>query len=126
MDVSDFFIIFAQKYIMDKREETMEQMFQELQEYSQYEAIPYAGEFKCPACGGSGHGYQHIPGDGYKPIPDARLVGWCSTKSGYMMVYECVKCFEKFRYHNVTTERNNWDKFKNELWLVWFLQTELK
>ena len=111
---------------MSKREETMELMLRELQEYTQYEAIPYAGEFICPNCGGSGNGYHHVPGDGYVLLPDAHLIGWCSTQAGYMMVYECPKCFEKFRYHNVTTERNNWEHFKNELWLVWFLQTEMK
>ena len=99
-----------------------DQMFSEISEFTQYESIPYSGSFTCSNCGKSGDGYHHVPGIGYIPLPKAKLVGWCYTKTGYMMVFECQECFEKFRYHNSTTGRCNWDSFKDELWLVWILE----
>lgn len=111
---------------MDRKVKSMERMFQQLQEYPQYEDIPYAGDFICPHCGGSGHGYYHTPGYGYNKLPDETLIGWCCTNNGYMMVFECPKCFGKFRHHNVTIERNDWNKFKDELWLTWIIQNDIE
>ena len=99
-------------------------MFLYLKEFAQFEAIPYTKSFKCPYCDGSGDGFYHVPGEGYVPLPKAKLLGWCNTNSGYMMIFECSKCFEKFRYHNVTTSRYDWEKFKEDMWLVWILQKE--
>ena len=104
--------------------ETIENMLNELQEFPQYEGIPYVADFKCANCGKSGHGYQHVPGDGYVELPHGKLVGWCEDKYGYQMVFECPICFEKYRYHNCTTCRSSWDSFKHELFLVWMLQEE--
>lgn len=102
--------------------DTIENMLNELQEFPQYEGIPYVADFKCANCGKSGHGYQHVPGDGYVELPHGKLVGWCEDKYGYQMVFECPICFEKYRYHNCTTGRSSWDSFKHELFLVWMLQ----
>lgn len=99
-----------------------DKMFLSIKEYAQYEAIPYAKDFKCPNCGKSGDGFHHVPGKGYVELPKSKLIGWCNTSCGYMMVFECTECFEKFRYHNVTTSRNDWNEFKEELWLVWILE----
>ena len=104
--------------------DTIENMLNELQEFPQYEGIPYVADFKCANCGKSGHGYQHVPGDGYVELPHGKLVGWCEDKYGYQMVFECPICFEKYRYHNCTTGRSSWDSFKHELFLVWILQEE--
>ena len=104
--------------------ETIENMLNELQEFPQYEGIPYSADFKCANCGKSGDGYQHVPGDGYVSLPKGKLVGWCEDKYGYQMVFECPVCFEKYRYHNCTTGRSSWDSFKHELFLVWMLQEE--
>ena len=104
--------------------ETIENMLNVLQEFPQYEGIPYVADFKCANCGKSGHGYQHVPGDGYVELPHGKLVGWCEDKYGYQMVFECPICFEKYRYHNCTTGRSSWDSFKHELFLVWMLQKE--
>ena len=104
--------------------ESIENMLNELQEFPQYEGIPYVADFKCANCGKSGHGYQHVPGDGYVELPHGKLVGWCEDKYGYQMVFECPICFEKYRYHNCTTGRSSWDSFKHELFLVWMLQEE--
>lgn len=102
--------------------EEIVQMLKEIKEFPQYDTITYTKDFVCPDCGGSGDGYHHVPGDGYVRLPDATFIGWCSTTHGYMMVFECSKCFTKFRYHNSTTARNNWDDFVKEMWLVWHLQ----
>ena len=104
--------------------DSIENMLNELQEFPQYEGIPYVADFKCAICGKSGHGYQHVPGDGYVELPHGKLVGWCEDKYGYQMVFECPICFEKYRYHNCTTGRSSWDSFKHELFLVWILQEE--
>ena len=104
--------------------DTIENMLNELQEFPQYEGIPYVADFKCANCGKSGHGYQHVPGDGYVELPHGKLIGWCEDKYGYQMVFECPICFEKYRYHNCTTGRSSWDSFKHELFLVWMLQEE--
>ena len=102
--------------------DSIENMLNVLQEFPQYEGIPYVADFKCANCGKSGHGYQHVPGDGYVELPHGKLVGWCEDKYGYQMVFECPICFEKYRYHNCTTGRSSWDSFKHELFLVWILQ----
>lgn len=104
--------------------DSIENMLNELQEFPQYEGIPYVADFKCANCGKSGHGYQHVPGDGYVELPHGKLIGWCEDKYGYQMVFECPICFEKYRYHNCTTGRSSWDSFKHELFLVWMLQEE--
>jgi hypothetical protein len=104
--------------------DSIENMLNVLQEFPQYEGIPYVADFKCANCGKSGHGYQHVPGDGYVELPHGKLVGWCEDKYGYQMVFECPVCFEKYRYHNCTTGRSSWDSFKHELFLVWILQEE--
>lgn len=104
--------------------DSIENMLNELQEFPQYEGIPYVADFKCANCGKSGHGYQHVPGDSYVELPNGKLVGWCEDKYGYQMVFECPICFEKYRYHNCTTGRSSWDSFKHELFLVWMLQEE--
>lgn len=102
--------------------ETIENMLNELQEFPQYESIPYVADFKCANCGKSGRGYHHVPGDGYVELPEGKLVGWCEDTYGYQMVFECPFCFEKYRYHNCTTGRSSWESFKHELFLVWMLQ----
>lgn len=104
--------------------DSIENMLNVLQEFPQYEGIPYVADFKCANCGKSGRGYQHVPGDGYVELPHGKLVGWCEDKYGYQMVFECPICFEKYRYHNCTTGRSSWDSFKHELFLVWILQEE--
>lgn len=103
--------------------EDVDKMMNELREFPQYEDIPYAGDFKCPNCGKSGDGFTHVPGEGYVPIQSAKLIGYCySNVSGYQMVYECPVCHNKFRYHNCTTERSNFEDFKLALLLTWKLQ----
>lgn len=88
-----------------------------LKEYYQYEDIPYTADFICPHCGKSGDGYHHVPGDGYVSLPKGNLIGWCSTTYGYQMIFECPICFEKFRYHNCTTERSDFKGFAMAMWL---------
>lgn len=90
----------------------------DLRKFAQYEAIAYRPNFKC-VCGKSGDGYNWGLGPNWgNRLPRARLVGWCCTPSGYMMVFECPFCFAKFRYHGTTTERNDETRFLNELKLI--------
>lgn len=86
-----------------------DEMFKELQEFPQYDSIPYSALMECP-CGGCGLAIWQ---------EKAKIVGWCSTPRGYMMVFECPVCFEKFRYHNCTDSRYSWEEFKEVLFKKW-------
>lgn len=57
----------------------------------QWESIYYAPDYICPKCGKSGHP-RYIN-------KKAKLIGWCETNNGFMAVFECTECFEKFMYH---------------------------
>ena len=65
-----------------------------LPKISQWESIPYAGDFNCPHCDKSGF-YDFYGETREKP----NVVGWCETPIGYMGVFECPICFEKYRFH---------------------------
>ena len=60
-----------------------------LPKISQWESIPYSPWLEC-GCQKSGFGPRQD-----KP----KLIGWCDTDFGYMAVFECQLCFEKFRFH---------------------------
>ena len=62
--------------------------------FSQYEGISYAGDFNCPQCDKSGF-FDFQWENREKP----NLIGWCETNIGYMAIFECPICFEKFRFH---------------------------
>ena len=65
-----------------------------LPKISQYEGIHYAGDLNCPHCDKSGFF------DGYgETRVKPNVIGWCDTDIGYMAVFECPVCFEKFRFH---------------------------
>lgn len=64
----------------------------------QWEAIPYSADLQCE-CGESGfESWQQLP----------KLIGWCDTPRGYMAVFECPVCFEKFRFH-VASDDAKWE-----------------
>lgn len=48
-------------------------------------------DFSCPKCYDSAFAY---PG-----VDEPKLVGWCDTQWGYMMIVECPHCFKKYRFH---------------------------
>lgn len=50
------------------------------------------------------------------------ILGYTSTQNGYMGVFECRKCFEKFRHHISTHERYDLEAFKKNLGLKIILQ----
>lgn len=99
----------------------------------QYEDIPYASDFNCPNCDKSGFfdykGFYSSEPVRKKPI----VVGWCETNIGYMGVFECPECGQKFRFHcTIGTwvadieefdmylyykahKCTNWDELKKEL-----------
>lgn len=64
-----------------------------LPKFPQYESFPYARDLSCPNCDKSG--FPLVEGKLEKP----NLVGWCETNIGYMGVFECPKCGQKFRFH---------------------------
>lgn len=100
----------------------------------QYEDIPYTADFNCPNCDKSGFfDYKGFYSSSEPPCKKPRVVGWCETNIGYMGVFECPECGQKFRFHcTIGTwiadieefdyylyiyARNcvNWDELKKEL-----------
>lgn len=84
---------------------------------SQYASIPISKDMACPECGGSNHFTYPFDSNIEEPIP----VGWCDTEYGFMSIFECPKCFTKFRFHINTTGRNNLDKFYEDFALLVYL-----
>ena len=39
------------------------------------------------------------------------VVGWCETPIGYMGIFECPICFEKYRFHCTIGQTTDIDKF---------------
>ena len=64
-----------------------------IKKFPQYEDIPYVRDFMCPNCARSG--FTYLGAEMMKP----RLIGWCETNIGYMGVFECPFCCQKFRFH---------------------------
>jgi len=63
-----------------------------LTKYPQYEDFPYAKDLMCPNCNKSG--FSPI-----EPLEKPNLIGWCETNVGYMGIFECPLCGQKFRFH---------------------------
>lgn len=80
----------------------------------QYEDIPYAADLVCPECDKSGffdynYGNKHV-----KP----KIIGWCETNIGYMAVFECPECGQKYRFHcTIGTWIANIDEFEYYLYI---------
>lgn len=66
-----------------------------LPKFPQYEDFPYAADLECPNCGKSGFYDYNNSAKHEKP----NLIGWCETNIGYMAVFECPECGQKFRFH---------------------------
>ena len=111
---------FCKKY--DKTEKIMRKKLTDIiPKIPQYDGIEYAGDFNCPHCDKSGF-YEFYGEERQRP----NIVGWCETNIGYMGIFECPHCFTKYRYHNCTTGRSNWESFKSELFLVWVLEERFR
>lgn len=66
-----------------------------LPKISQWESIKYTSDFNCPHCNKSGFF------DVYREKKERpNIVGWCESNIGYMGVFECPICFEKYRFHS--------------------------
>lgn len=78
----------------------------------QYESIRYSKDLRCE-CGSSDYMFRNT----------YNIVGYCDTPQGYMAVFECVKCFEKYRHHiSAGSGRFNLKEFKNDLVLKLYLK----
>ena len=100
-----------------------------LPKFPQYEDIPYARDLECPNCGESGF-YRYNNSQQHE---NPNLIGWCETNIGYMGIFECPVCHNKFRFHCTISnwvadieefdyylftyaERcNNWDEINKKL-----------
>ena len=74
---------------------------------AQWQGIPYAFNFTCQECGCSSIG---------DIVTKPNLVGWCDTPRGFMMVFECPKCFSKFRCHCNTGDKFNKERFEYSIY----------
>lgn len=50
------------------------------------------------------------------------MIGYAETLQGFMAVFECEKCYEKYRHHIGTTSRNTIKGFMDDAGLALFLQ----
>lgn len=71
---------------------------------SNYECYEYSKLLEYPECGRGGE---------LKIDTNSRsiLVGWCETPQGFMFIKECPYCGTRYRFHGVTTERNDYYRF---------------
>ena len=74
---------------------------------SQYDDILISKDMACPECNGSNQFCYSIDWKFAEPTP----IGWCDTEHGFMGVFECPKCFTKFRFHIDSDGRYNKDRF---------------
>jgi hypothetical protein len=81
-----------------------------VEEFVQYEQIRYSQECSCK-CEHS----TYINGN-------FDIVGYCLTYNGYMVVFECPVCFEKYRHHISTGNRFNIETLKKDLGLKFYLK----
>lgn len=81
-----------------------------LKNFPQYDDIRQTKDFLCK-CGYSDY---HI--DRFK------MIGYCETQQGFMAVFECEKCGEKYRHHIGSTSRYSKKGFKDDAGLALFLQ----
>lgn len=75
---------------------------------AQWQSIPYVSDFMCPECGQCSIAFDAD----IKP----NLVGWCDTPRGFMMVFECPKCFSKFRCHCNTGDKTDKERFEYSIY----------
>ena len=75
-----------------------------LPKFTQWESIAYSWDFQCPC------GRCMIDG-----VIKPNLVGWCETTHGYMFVFECPICFQKFRCHCNTGDKFDKKNFENAI-----------
>ena len=85
----------------------------------QYEAIPIVKDMECPQC-------HRSDVNGTLPCVYAEPIGWCETPTGFMAVFECPKCFTKFRCHINASGRYREEAFKEDLWLIFHLYPKRK
>jgi len=80
-----------------------------IDEYPQYQDIRWAKDQTC-LCGKSG-----MFNDKQQTI-----IGFCETTVGFMPIFQCNSCFEKYRYHINTVGRYKIDEFKRDIALIMF------
>ena len=76
----------------------------------QFENIHRSKNLEC-ACGSSSSSLFYG-----KPTP----IGFCETNEGFMSVFECPDCGEKYRCHIDSEGRYNIDVFKQDIGLILF------
>lgn len=64
-------------------------------------------DFMCPECSNSGIDYPRMD----KP----KLIGWCDTEWGYMMIVECPHCFTKYRFHGSSVNKTELFTFEHAI-----------
>ena len=82
----------------------------------QYETIPVVKDMECSNC-------HESDSSGFR-LARANPIGWCDTPSGLMGVFECPKCFTKFRCHINSTGRWNEGIFYDDFALIYYLYND--
>ena len=82
----------------------------ELQNFPQYESIRQTKDFLCECSYSDYH------------LDRFNMIGYCGTPQGFMAVFECPKCFEKYKHHIGSNSRYSEKGFKQDAGLALFLQ----
>lgn len=92
-------------------------MESELKKYkiSNFESYPYSKSLECPDCE-IGSDFAFLDKD--KSI----LVGWTETPQGFMVIKECPVCGCRFRFHSITGDKFDYDRFITNFSLMLHLQ----
>ncbi len=86
---------------------------------SNYNGIQVVKDMECPECHVS-----CVHGSGAAFQPDANMIGWCDTDNGLMGVFECPKCFTKFRCHIDDGGRWNIESFYEDFALFYYMENK--
>lgn len=86
-----------------------------LREYPQHKDIPYNKSCACDNCGYANF-FKRKTYD---------IVGYCSTSIGYMAIFECLQCGEKYKHH-VSPDKYDLDDFKESIGMTLKLKSKDK
>lgn len=85
-----------------------------IKEFAQFAQLHHAKDFMCEC--------EFCEYRGIRVKSGANLIGYTFTNEGYMGVFQCPKCFDIYRHHIRSINRNNIEDFK--IYCAKILETE--
>ena len=87
----------------------------DISKFSNFETIRHSKQLTCE-CGHATYEFRNT----------YDIIGYADTLQGYMVVFECPVCFEKYRHHISATTRFDLERFKADLGLKLYLKFKNK